>query len=309
MTKNYQIYSVVSSDPEEVQEVDFMPKIKNLSNRQLIYRIMVKCLFFLPILALVTAFIYLYVVRHHRYVYCEKNDYTNGMVPTSFQRSSLDCKLLNNTTNLAILKSDGSDIHHIALLGDSLIALPDKKYGLLNNLQTRISNRYPAFTFDIKFVFFGHIADLKNIMCEDAVINQTESIILYWDSDVRTEETSAIAQYTQDLAEVISTIKKAVNHVALAGPGLIGEAPIGYNMLDECADTYRKINRNISSIYDVSYIDIREAFIQADRRKGWKKSFGYLTEADGHHPSYVGTQIEEDLFYDQLEQWYSKDFN
>jgi hypothetical protein len=230
------------------------------------------------------------------------------MVATSFQRSSLDCKLLNNTAKLQ-KKSDGSDIHHIALLGDSLISIPDTNYGILNNLQNRMSNRYPAFTFDIKFVFFGRIADLKNIMCEDAVINQAESIILYWDTDVRTKETSAIAQYAQDLAEVMSTIKKAVNHVAFAGPGLIGEAPIGYNKFDECADTYRKINRKISSIFDVSYIDIRKAFIQADRRKGWKKSFGYLTEADGHHPSYVGTQIEEDLFYDQLEQWYSKDFN
>lgn len=65
-------------------------------------------------------------------------------------------------------------------------------------------------------------------MCEDAVINQAESFILYWDSDVRTEETSAIAQYTQDLAEVIPTLKK---HVAIAGPGLIGEALIGYNKL------------------------------------------------------------------------------
>ena len=102
------------------------------------------------------------------------------------------------------------------------------------------------------------------------------------DSDVRTEEASAIARYTQDLAEVISTLKRAVKHVAIAGPGLIGEASIGYNnKLDECADTYRKI----SSIYDVSYIDIRKAFIQADRRKGWKKSFGYFTKADGDHPS------------------------
>jgi len=68
---------------------------------------------------------------------------------------------------------------------------------------------------------------------------QAESIIM--DSNVRKEETSAISRYTQDLAEVISTLKKAVKHVAIAGPGLIGEAPIGYNKLDECADTYRKI--------------------------------------------------------------------
>lgn len=33
--------------------------------------------------------------------------------------------------------------------------------------------------FGMQFVFFGHIADLKNSICEDAVINQTESIILY----------------------------------------------------------------------------------------------------------------------------------
>lgn len=231
------------------------------------------------------------------------------MMSTSLQRSSLDCKLLDNTTKVAVVESDGPAIHRIALMGDSLIAIPDRKYGLLNNLRTRMSNRYPAFTFDIQFVFFGHIEDLKNIMCEDAVINQAESIILFWDTDVRTTETSKIVQYTQDLAEVIATMKKAVKHVAFAGPGLIGEAPIGYNKLDECTDTYRKINRKISSIYDVSYIDIRKAFIEADRRKGWKKSFGYLTEADGHHPSELGTQIEEGLFYDQLEQWYSKDLN
>lgn len=33
--------------------------------------------------------------------------------------------------------------------------------------------------FGMQFVFFGHIADLKDIMCKDAVINQSESIILH----------------------------------------------------------------------------------------------------------------------------------
>jgi len=137
------------------------------------------------------------------------------------------------------------------------------------------------------------------------VIAQADSVILYWDSDIRTEYTKEIIEYTQDLAEVISTLKQGVKHVAFAGPGLIGEAPVGDNKLDECADTYREIHRNISSIFNVSFIDIRRVFIEADRRKGWKKPFGYLTLPDGHHPSKLGSLIEEGLFYDQLERWYS----
>ena len=271
------------------------------------HRLLMDFIFYLPMIALILAGIYFYVIRHIRYDYCEHINYTEGILSTSFGRSSSDCALLRKSTIYGGVDSDEPVMHYITLLGDSLISRPNRDFHIVNNIQTKLSRRYPALNFTVEYVFFSHIKNLQDMMCDNAIIAQSESVILYWDSDVESLKAKDVIHYTHVLANVLSTLKQGLKHVAFAGPGIIGEAPVGDNKMDECADTYRDIHRNISSIYNVSYIDIRKAFIEADRQKGWTNACCYLTLTDGHHPSKLGSQIEEGLFYDQLEQWYSYD--
>jgi len=267
------------------------------------HRLLMNFIFYIPMIALILAGIYLYVIKHIRYDFCEQVEYTEGILPSSFGRSSSDCKLLHSDEGV---KSDPT-MHRILLLGDSLINKPNRDFHIVSSIQTRISTRYPSLNFTVEYVFFSHIKNLQAMMCDNLAIIQAESVILYWDSDVESLSVKDIVRYTHTLADVISTLKQGVKHVAFAGPGLIGEAPVGDNKMDQCADTYREIHKNISTIYNVSYIDIRKVFIEADRRKGWTNACCYLTLDDGHHPSKLGAQIEMGLFYDQLEQWYSYD--
>ena len=69
-----------------------------------------------------------------------------------------------------------------------------------------------------------------------------------------------------------------------------------HQIMDDCSRP-----DSVSLSYNVTYIDIRQVFLDADRWKGWDQSSGYLT-TDGEHPSEAGSKIEEDLFYNQLEQ-------
>ena len=55
--------------------------------------------------------------------------------------------------------------------------------------------------------------------------------------------------------------------------------------------------------YNATYIDVRQAFLDEDKRFGWIFKKGYLT-FDGEHPSQIGSKLEEDLFFDQIVQWY-----
>ena len=59
----------------------------------------------------------------------------------------------------------------------------------------------------------------------------------------------------------------------------------------------------ITKLYNITYIDIRKIFLNYDIEKNWNKTYGYLTE-DGEHPSLLGSQIQEELFYQQLVLWY-----
>ena len=202
-------------------------------------------------------------------------------------------------------------IHRIILFGDSLIAVPTESYDLDVSLYNRISNQYPYLHFDMISSGIGgnRILDLKRRVGNDVIDKQPEAVIMYWDSDVSDpsidylSSQDGIEQYTNNLIDVITAFKNSVKYVAISGPNLLGELPEGENSRDKYLNMYRQINRDVALSYNVTYIDIRQAFLDADRLKGWDKSVGFLT-TDGEHPSEAGSKIEEDLFYNQLELWY-----
>ena len=203
------------------------------------------------------------------------------------------------------------NIHRIILFGDSLIGVPTERYDLDVSIYNRISNQYHHLHFDMISSGIGgnRILDLKNRMYTDCIYCRPEAVIMYWDSDVSDPSKSyldsddAMMQYKNNLINVITAIKVITKYFAIAGPNLLGELPEGENGRDKYLNMYRQINRDVSLSYNVSYIDIRQAFLDADRLKEWDQSSGYLT-TDGEHPSEAGSKIEEDLFYNQLELWY-----
>jgi len=214
----------------------------------------------------------------------------------------------NNNGNDSI--DDGSsasitDVHRIILFGDSLIDVPSTEYQMHIDLLHRIQNKYPTLKFEIlsSGMNGNYLLDLKKRLCDDVLLKHPEAVIMYWDSDVNRNSEYNYDSYKYNLIDMIKVLKKQVKYLAISGPCLIGELSNGSNKKDIDINRYRDINKTICREYNITYLDIREQFLIADELKGWNKTYGYLT-FDGEHPTRVGSKIEEDLFYNQLEQWY-----
>jgi len=216
----------------------------------------------------------------------------------------------NDYNNITLIDKN-KNIHRIILFGDSLIGSPSEHYGMDKNLLNRISKHFPHLYFEIITSGIGgnKILDLKNRMFIDCIYCRPEAVIMYWDTDISNpprdylDSDDAIIQYKNNLKDVITEIKEITKYFAIAGPNLLGELPEGKNGRDKYLNLYRDINHDVSLLFNVTYIDIRQAFIDVDKEKGWDESSGYLT-MDGEHPSKAGSKIEEDLFYNQLVLWY-----
>jgi hypothetical protein len=200
----------------------------------------------------------------------------------------------------------------IILFGDSLIGKPTLYYNLNQQLQVKINNYFhPYQQFEVisSGVDSDTIAKLKDRMYYDCIYCRPEAVIMYWDSELTNLPKSYLSSqegidtYTNNLIDVITALKSSVKYVAVSGPNLLGELREGHNSYDKYLNMYRQINRDVSLSYNIPYIDIRQAFLDADRLKGWDQSSGYLT-LDGEHPSEAGSKIEVNVFYDQLVMWY-----
>ena len=92
--------------------------------------------------------------------------------------------------------------------------------------------------------------------------------------------------------------------MAVAGPELLGEGPIGsttYFSKRDMLDAYRNMTRQVAADHDVPYIDMRQAFLDAIP-KWWVFGAGWITD-DGEHPNDQGSAIEASLFAKMINQW------
>lgn len=204
-------------------------------------------------------------------------------------------------------------IHKVILFGDSLIRSPTVNFNIDHNIYNKIILKYPNLNFQIisSGVDGNKIISLKKRLCRDVIYQQPEAVIMYWDSDISSPSIDILNsisyqnKYIANLIDVIITIKnnKNIKYFALVGPNIIGELPYGYNRKDQYLKLFHDINLNITKSYNITYIDKRKVFLNYDIEKDWNKSDGYLT-VDGEHPSLLGSQIEEELFYQQLVIWY-----
>ena len=115
------------------------------------------------------------------------------------------------------------------------------------------------------------------------------------------------ANYTLNVNWVVQTILDNNIKLAMGGPEVLGEASVGipsrfFNkscMLDD----YRLINKNISAVLKIPYLDIRQAFLDA-KPTNWMLYRGWVTQ-DGEHPNIRGTVIEAGIFASQIQAWYN----
>ena len=223
--------------------------------------------------------------------------------------SGSDCVPGNYTND--IFNTDAIYTHKIILFGDSLIEKPTNLYGMPTSILNRLQSKYPTLSFEMISSGIGgnSISELRARLCPDVISRQPEAVIMYWDSDISDSSVDyslsdeGINAYKRNLNYVIESLIHRVRFLAIAGPELIGELPYGQNPKDKCLNLYQDINRNISLSYNITYIDIRQQFLDEDKYKGWDQYSGYLT-IDGEHPSLIGSKIEENLFTQQLIKWY-----
>jgi len=282
------LYDIIETNDDQLDN-DRIKLLDIPKNRKNNFKRYLYCIILLMIIILTSIFIYLYIYNY-------------------FQEP---CYIIND--DIKLIKSN-TTIHSIILYGDSLIQKPIDFYHLDCHLLNKVKKRFPYLRFELISEGQGgsRIEKLKYKLQNSIINQQPEAVIMYWDSDVsdphlgyvRSKE--GIDLYTQNLIDVVISIKSmnSLKYFAISGPEVLGELPDLMNKKDPYLNIYRDINRKIAQEYNASYIDIRKAFLDEDRRFGWIFNKGYLT-FDGEHPSQIGSELEEKLFFNQIEKWYS----
>ena len=114
------------------------------------------------------------------------------------------------------------------------------------------------------------------------------------------------AHYNATLRAVMRSILETGAYFAMAGPEILGESdyyplPTRYLNKIKMLDDYRAINKAMAREFNVSYIDVRQAFVDAIPPY-WHFYSGYVT-VDGEHENERGTQIVAELFAANLLPW------
>lgn len=203
----------------------------------------------------------------------------------------------------------------IVLLGDSLINKPWNEHNLSTVLSAMLV--LPPNT-SVTFINSGNNGEeIASISSRTAAVleqYQPYAVILFWDSDCSNVDESTMtpaqvrcvrANYTSHLAACVRTVLSAGVHMAVAGPELLGEGPLGLpprfhnktNMLND----YRNLTSGIAQTLGVPYLDIRGAFLAAI--PAWWLWYKDWATQDGEHPNERGTKIEATLFAAQVNTW------
>ncbi len=191
-------------------------------------------------------------------------------------------------------------VKRICFIGDSLISYTDRDYQLVHKLTDSLREARPSLHFESIETGVGGdtIANIKERFQRDCLDHSPDSILLYWQTDADGNN-SNVAQYTNDLHEVLATMSAAVQpgHVMIAGPTLFGELPRGENPNDALFETYVDMNARLAGEYNATYANTRDAFfsILGDGMH-WRRSSGGLTKSDRMHHNFYGAAVVEAIF-------------
>lgn len=123
-------------------------------------------------------------------------------------------------------------------------------------------------------------------------------VIIVWDSDICdfTEGWNYLdvrSRYRSNVETFVRAILSSGASVALGGPMLCKDR-LEYKETE--LDVYSGINREVCTALAVPYMDLRSAFIAAERA-------GQRVTDDGEHPSLLGTGILVDFFARAVVDW------
>ena len=161
----------------------------------------------------------------------------------------------------------------IVLLGDSLIYKPSTNYHLLDKIQQILSNETAnSSKMSVRLVNKGSngqtIADIRKRTSDVLLRYRPNGIIMFWDSDVSNYDESEMTEdeillkrsnYYANLMFVAKQILNSGSLLAISGPAVMGEGQSEVKTL--MLNDYRAINKNISNILQIDYIDMRQAFL------------------------------------------------
>ena len=202
----------------------------------------------------------------------------------------------------------------IVLLGDSLINRPYKQHGLGGKIQALVSNVH------LNLINAGNDGQVIKQIYErtQSVLDEhkPDAVILFWDSDCSNYDESTMSKeavqelrgnFSQNLFMTIKTILTSGAKLAVAGPEILGEGPIGlqshFKNKNGMLDAYRTLTRNAAQEAGVPYIDMRAAFLKAI--PNWWLFYAGIVTVDGEHPNDKGASIEAKLFANQINAWYN----
>ena len=217
------------------------------------------------------------------------------------------------------LSKQNNDLpYRVILYGDSLITGNHKQnFGLFPLLSARISSFLPHYNLDI--MNFGHAGDGIDAMRQrlsHVLATPADAVVLLWDSDVSAiNETPDTFQYLRqvyisNLTHIIETIQrnKTGVRIAIAGPGILGEGPlfksVSYNVYHEkkiLLNKYRAINQQVAAAFNISYIDIRLAYLEA--LPSYRLAYSGCLTVDGEHENDNGLRIISKLIAQAVFDW------
>ena len=205
---------------------------------------------------------------------------------------------------------------NVVLFGDSLINRPWNEH----NLSAKIFALLSPTPFSVTLFNLGNngeevAATLARI---PAMLQAYKpwAVLWFWDSDCSNIEEGLLspaqvaalrANYSLHVLEAASLIAASGARLAVAGPELLGEGPIGLqprfeNKTKEYMEAYVNLTRDAAvRVPRVSYINMRAAFLQAI--PWWWELWGGWVTIEGEHPNERGAGIEAELFASTLNVW------
>lgn len=238
------------------------------------------------------------------------------MAYTERQHVSLRPDRLHMTSSqLPSLQNDHHLNHNltVVLFGDSLLNIPYTHYDLPHKIKSLLPTCFQNITILNKGKNGNKVRDLRQRLTKDVLLLKPDVVFLHFDSDISDQEVDYLSlnstqlQYKMDYDYILHMMTSyKIPHIAIAGPGLLGEGLIvnkpRFRGKEGLLDRYRFINLQLANSYDLPYLDIRKAYQEA-LPSYWIFSFGYVT-TDGEHPNDRGSDIIAEYFSALLNQWY-----
>jgi hypothetical protein len=208
---------------------------------------------------------------------------------------------------------NSSHTYQVVLFGDSMVGYPAEHYALAAKLQGYLPQ------FNINVTVSGHsgsnikrlcAAKLEHMLYNATVQGHIDVLLMMWDSDVSDEawnikDEDVVYKKQQYIANLTPCIRRILSAkpdtlVALAGPVVYGEGPLfaplrryshvyDYHLYASKYEEFRGINRALCDAANITYIDVRRAFVDLAPR--YRLGFRGCFTDNGQHENDRGARI------------------